>query len=116
MTLTAIQPLSMATPLATTPPGAAPAPSAQKAAALGAATSSKPKPDHKIREVAREFEALLVRQMLTAAGMGGNGKDGVYGGMEVDALAKGVTKGHGLGLAEQIANALARETHGHKDT
>ncbi len=74
-----------------------------------------PKTDHKIREVAREFEAMLVRQMLTAAGVGGKDKEGAYAGMEVDALANGVTRGRGLGLAQQIADALAREAHAPKE-
>jgi Rod binding domain-containing protein len=85
-----------------------PTSSAQEGAASQA---SDPKGDHKIREVAREFEAMLVRQMLTAAGVGGKDKDGAYAGMEVDALANGVTKGRGLGLAQKIADALAREAH-----
>jgi Rod binding domain-containing protein len=83
--------------------------------ATGQATATSPAtPGHKIREVARQFEALLVRQMLTAAGVGGVGgkeKDGAYAGMVVDALAQGVTAGRGLGLAQKIADSLAREAH-----
>jgi Rod binding domain-containing protein len=77
-------------------------------------TATTPAPatsGHKIREVARQFEALLVRQMLTAAGVGGKEKDGAYAGMIVDALAQGVTAGRGLGLAQKIADSLAREAH-----
>jgi Rod binding domain-containing protein len=80
-------------------------------AARTAAEATDPKQDHKIREVAREFEAMLVRQMLTSAGVGGKDKESVYAGMTVDALAKGVTAGRGLGLAQQIADSLAREAH-----
>jgi Rod binding domain-containing protein len=72
---------------------------------------SQTKLDHKVREAAREFEAMLVRQMLTAAGMGGKDKDSPYAGMQIDALAKAVTAGRGLGLAQQIADSLAREAH-----
>jgi Rod binding domain-containing protein len=50
---------------------------------------SQTKLDHKVREAARDFEAMLVRQML----------------------AKAVTAGRGLGLAQQIADSLAREAH-----
>jgi Rod binding domain-containing protein len=81
----------------------------------GAAPSLDPKTEtkesRKIREVSREFEAMLVRQMLTSAGVGGKDKEGAYAGMEIDALAKGVTKGRGLGLAQQIADSLTREAH-----
>jgi Rod binding domain-containing protein len=76
-----------------------------------AVQNAEPKVDHKIHEVAREFEAMLVRQMLTAAGVGGKDKESAYAGMEIDALANGVTKGRGLGLAQKIADALAREAH-----
>jgi Rod binding domain-containing protein len=69
------------------------------------------KPDHKVREVAREFEAMMVRQMLTAAGLGGKDKESPYAGMQIDAVAKAVTAGRGLGLAQQIADSLAREAH-----
>jgi Rod binding domain-containing protein len=86
----------------------APVPQAHATAAQSAADA---KSDHKIREVAREFEGLLVRQMLTAAGVGGKDKEGAYAGMEIDALAKGVTAGRGLGLAQQIADALSHEAH-----
>lgn len=85
-----------------------PTPNAREAAA---SATADPKADHRIREVAREFEAMLVRQMLTAAGVGGKDKEGAYAGMEIDALANGVTKGRGLGLAQKIADALAREAH-----
>ena len=77
----------------------------------GANGASSP---HKIREVAREFEAMLTRQMLTSAGVGGAEKDSPYAGMEVDAIAKAVTAGRGLGIAQQIANALAQESHSKK--
>jgi Rod binding domain-containing protein len=77
----------------------------------GAAPTAEAKSDRKIREVSREFEAMLVRQMLTSAGVGGKDKEGAYAGMEIDALAKGVTQGRGLGLAQQIADALTREAH-----
>jgi Rod binding domain-containing protein len=84
---------------------------------LHAAGANEPTPspatkmDHKVREAAREFEAMMVRQMLTAAGIGGKDKESPYTGMQVDAIAKAVTAGRGLGLATQIADSLAREAH-----
>ncbi len=93
-------------------PAIGPTPGVRQA---GAAPSVDAKTDtkesRKIHEVAREFEAMLVRQMLTSAGVGGKDKDGAYAGMEIDALAKGVTSGRGLGLAQQIADSLSREAH-----
>jgi Rod binding domain-containing protein len=77
----------------------------------GTAKSEEPKSAHKIREVAREFEAMLVRQMLTSANIGGKDKDSPYAGMMVDAIAKGVTAGRGLGIAQHVADALAHESH-----
>jgi Rod binding domain-containing protein len=71
-------------------------------------------PDRKIRQAARQFEAVLVRQMLNSAGFGGEGKEGAYAGMIVDALADGVTAGRGLGLAQKVADALARASHGQR--
>jgi Rod binding domain-containing protein len=114
MTLAAIKP--------TPQPLLSPSPSASAAGASLSVpvaqsrpgTPTDPASERKIREASREFEAMLVRQMLTAAGFGGTGKDGVYGGMEVDAIAKAVTQGHGLGLAQKIADALAREEHRRK--
>jgi Rod binding domain-containing protein len=112
MTLTAIKPTSS---LTFSPPTPQLAPASSPGGLKSTAgTTADAKADHRIREVSREFEAMMVRQMLTSAGMGGNEKDGVYGGMEVDAVAKAVTQGRGLGLAQQIADSLARETHGHK--
>lgn len=80
-------------------------------AAAAAAPTVAPKDDAKIREVSKQFEALLVRQMLTAANVAGKEKDSVYGGMIVNAMADGVTAGRGLGLADRIAESLAREAH-----
>jgi Rod binding domain-containing protein len=88
-----------------------PAPAAAPASGHGRSPAASPE---KIREVAREFEAMLTRQMLTSAGVGGAEKDSPYAGMEVDAIAKAVTAGRGLGIAQQIANALAQESHSKK--
>jgi Rod binding domain-containing protein len=67
--------------------------------------------DTKLHKMALEFEAVFVRQLLSAAKLGGHGKkeDG-YDGMAVDALATGVTRGGGLGLARQIEEALSHSS------
>jgi len=61
----------------------------------------------KLERAAGEFEQLFVKQLLKEAKVGGAQKEGGYGDMAVDALASGVQKGGGLGLAKQIEAALA---------
>lgn len=63
----------------------------------------------KAKEVASEFEAILVRQLLSTTKMGG--KENMYSDMTVDALAKAVTAGKGLGLASRIGDALSQAGH-----
>jgi hypothetical protein len=61
--------------------------------------------------MAKEFETMLVHQLLDAAKVGGDGKEGAssaYKGMAVDAFASGVSQAGGLGLAQQIEDALNR--------
>jgi Rod binding domain-containing protein len=61
--------------------------------------------------MAKEFETMLVHQLLDAAKVGGEGASGgtsAYRGMTVDALANGVSQAGGLGLAKQIEDALTR--------
>jgi Rod binding domain-containing protein len=63
--------------------------------------------DPKIQEAAREFESMFVRQILSAAKVGGDHQESQgYEGMVVDALATGIAKGGGLGLAREIEDAL----------
>jgi Rod binding domain-containing protein len=63
--------------------------------------------DPKIQEVAREFESMIVGQILSAAKVGGAHQESQgYDGMVVDALATGIAKGGGLGLAREIEDAL----------
>ncbi len=62
---------------------------------------SAAKPPANPTEVARQFEAILVRQILSESmkSLLENGKDGqVYGYFITEALADGITKGGGLGL------------------
>ena len=63
--------------------------------------------DPKIQEAAREFESMFVRQILSAAKVGGAHQESQgYDGMVVDALATGIANGGGLGLAREIEDAL----------
>jgi hypothetical protein len=60
----------------------------------------------KLHRAAQEFESLLVKQLLSAAKMGGEAKGG-YGDMGLDALANGVEKAGGLGLARRLEEAIS---------
>ena len=60
----------------------------------------------KIHKAAQEFESLLIKQLLSAAKMGGEAKGG-YGDMGLDALASGVEKAGGLGLARRLEEAIS---------
>ena len=60
----------------------------------------------KIHRAAQEFESLLIKQLLSAAKMGGEAKGG-YGDMGLDALASGVEKAGGLGLARRLEEAIS---------
>ncbi|MBI5513512.1 MAG: hypothetical protein HY909_07060 [Deltaproteobacteria bacterium] len=60
-----------------------------------------------LHRVATEFEAILVRQLLHGSGVA-QGAEG-YADMAVDALAGGLTRSGGLGLARQLEDALARQ-------
>ena len=60
-------------------------------------------------EVARQFEAILVRQMLSESmkPLLENGKAGqAYSYFLTDALAEGITKGGGLGLRSVLETQL----------
>lgn len=58
--------------------------------------------------VAREFEQILVRQLVSAAKLGGKKGEVGYGAMVGDALAGAITASGGLGLARCLEQALAR--------
>ncbi|RFC43492.1 MAG: flagellar protein FlgJ [Verrucomicrobia bacterium] len=63
-------------------------------------------------EVARQFEAILVRQMLSESmkSMLEHGKDGqVYGYYISEAMADGITKGGGLGLRSILETQLRQQ-------
>jgi Rod binding domain-containing protein len=84
------------------------------ASAVEKAAEADPKLHATLHTVAKEFESILVRQLLEASKMGGDGHDGGYMAMAVDALASGVSQAGGLGLAQQIEEALSRGHGGAK--
>ena len=62
-----------------------------------------------IHKAAQDFEAVFVRQLLTAAKFGGDKGSSGYGAMAVDALASGIQTSGGLGLAAAIEKSLATQ-------
>jgi Rod binding domain-containing protein len=81
------------------------APVAGPGAAIPVHTPAEASRSAKVTQAAHDFESVLVRQLLRASKIGGDSKGG-YGDMALDALADGVEKGGGLGLAHCIAKAL----------
>ena len=72
-------------------------------------------PAQQAREVGRQFEAILVRQLLSeSVGKSLMGSDGaqsdVYGYMMTDLLADRLTQGSGFGLGKMLARQLAPHT------
>jgi len=66
--------------------------------------------DPQIQKVARDFEAILVRQLLGQAKVAGGGG---YADMAVESLASSVTQAGGLGLSRALEDALcAHRPHG----
>ena len=64
------------------------------------------------QQVAAQFEAILVRQMLNKSltsmlGSENNAATSVYGDILTDRLAQQLTAGKGLGLGRMIASQLA---------
>jgi Rod binding domain-containing protein len=60
-------------------------------------------------KVGRDFEAILVRQMLSNTHVAGKG--GGYSDMAVEALASSISAAGGLGLSHVIEQALSRASH-----
>jgi peptidoglycan hydrolase FlgJ len=86
----------------------------------GLAGASRPHTPADIERAARQFEAVLVRQLLTPVvtplmqgGLGGDesGGGGIYAYMLTDTLATAMTQGRGLGLGEMFARQLASRTY-----
>ncbi len=83
--------------------------------------SAPPKPTKaELAEAARQFEAIMVRQliapaiepMMSGSSLGGEKSDGdsgggVYGYMLTDVLSTSITQGGGLGLADVITRQLS---------
>jgi Rod binding domain-containing protein len=59
--------------------------------------------------VGRDFEAILVRQMLTQTKVAGKG--GGYADMAVEALASSISAAGGLGMSQAIADSLSAHAH-----
>ncbi len=91
---------------------------AAETAAGGAPASAQPSPKQ-IQAAARQFEAIILRQLLTPAidplmshGIGGDSKatggggGGVYGYLVTDVLANSLSQGGGLGLARMLEKQL----------
>jgi Rod binding domain-containing protein len=77
-------------------------PNASSAAAPGKATDST----QGIKNMAAEFERILLIQMLRTSRAFGDEKG--HGAMLVDAMADGVMRGGGLGLSSTIVRAFER--------
>ena len=75
--------------------------------AMTAGVGKRPSTAAGIHKVSKEFEKLMLHEMLEAAKVGGEDSGG-YHGMIVDALTDGVASAGGLGLARQIEEVLSR--------
>ena len=81
----------------------------------GAKIDGKSSIDPEKLRLAREFEQIFIRKMLSSLektgskeGAPGTSGGGAYGSMVVSALAEAVSKGGGVGLAEVIARAASQ--------
>ena len=61
----------------------------------------------KLTEATKQFEAIFVRQLLKTAKFGGEAAKKGHGAMIVDAMARSVTQGGGLGFARMIRDNVA---------
>jgi Rod binding domain-containing protein len=82
---------------------------AQPGAAHEIAKPHKKEAPSALHKAAEELETTFIHQLLESAKIGGKGAEKGYGSMAVDALAKGIQSGGGLGLARQIEAALDRQ-------
>jgi Rod binding domain-containing protein len=62
----------------------------------------------KLDEAARGFEQLFVQQMLKTTDFAKQSSSEGYGSMALEAMAKSVTQGEGMGLATMIRDSLLR--------
>lgn len=82
---------------------------------LTPAALRKAAPEVQRAEVAAQFEAILVRQLLAPTmtsmlGNEGGAASSVYGDMLTDTLAQQLTRGPGLGLGKLLEQQLAPRT------
>jgi Rod binding domain-containing protein len=93
-------------------------PIALNPAALERATASDasnaPKIDEKAAKAAKQFESMMLQHMLEAmqktAQLGGKDhQNSAYMSMATEALADGLERGGGLGLADLVAHSLQSE-------
>lgn len=74
--------------------------------------SQKVDSDKKVREAAKQFEEVLVKQMLKpledslSKAMGTESANPMIGSLVLDAVSSSITKGGGLGFADLIEQAL----------
>jgi peptidoglycan hydrolase FlgJ len=85
----------------------------------GPASSSARPSSQQVRAASRQFEAIILRQLLTPAieplmshGIGGKsegnaGGGGVYGYLVTDVLANSLSQGGGLGLSRMLEKQLS---------
>ncbi|HVH43896.1 MAG TPA: hypothetical protein VM925_16195 [Labilithrix sp.] len=81
---------------------------AQTAQLIGAAKTEAPteaKAKEDAAKVGRDFEAILVRQMLSSTKVAGKG--GGYADMAIESLATSITSAGGLGMGRAIEQALS---------
>lgn len=72
----------------------------------GALSPAAQAPLTPIDRAAREFESIFVRQLLEASRVGSS--SGPYASLSVDAIAKALEDGGGLGLAATIVRDVDR--------
>jgi Rod binding domain-containing protein len=85
------------------PPGSITAPTGPSEAAAAPRDAKKAK---QLEIAAREFEQIFVRAMLKGTPIAKKGD--AYGDLAVDAMAKSVTEGRGLGLGELIRRTIEK--------
>lgn len=67
---------------------------------------AKPKDAARAAEMGREFEAMLLRQLLSTAKLCGDKNENGYGGMATEALADALARSGGIGVAQMLAAAV----------
>jgi Rod binding domain-containing protein len=70
-----------------------------------AVPSAEAKKKDALHHAAKDFESILMKQLLTSAHVLGKQKGG-YGDMAMDALSKGISDGGGIGLAKSLEDSV----------